>query len=544
MSEKNGRVPRFVIILALGTFVVVLDTTFMNVSITALVQDLNTTVDKIQGATALNALLMAVFVLMGGKMGAVLGMKRSFLLGVLLTIGGSLVASVANNLGVFVLGWCLIQGLGAAFMMPNIQSLVRTNVGGEARAKSYGTLGGVNALGAAVGPIIGGFLTAYLSWRWAFRVEMLVLAGVLLLSGAIPKDAREGKPSSLDWMGVILQAVGLILIVLGILLADTHGFVIAAQPLTIGAVSLTPFGLAPTVLFVGWGILFLFLFASWQRRREREGQTVLVHLDLFKNLGFTNSLLVRTFMVMVNVGLLFVFPLFLQVTHGLNALQTGLIVLPFSLTVIVMVPVSVRFATRFPPRSVVRVGWLIATLGGVIIVGMLQFGEEPVHLIPGVIVFAFGISMVVSQMANFVMSSVRAEEAPEASGVMSTFEQVGNSLGIATLSAILAIGLTQGAIALTKDSQVLPAELKTEIIAGIEDTNQVDMVDNITIYQAARAQDFSEEVNREIVTLYHTARENAFQITTLAVAFICLVGFFLSGGLPRKTLAELTAAEG
>jgi len=543
MSEKN-KVPRFVIILALGTFVVVLDTTFMNVSITALVKDLNTTVDGIQGAMALNALLMAVFVLMGGKMGDVLGMKRSYLLGALLTIAGSFVASIANDLAVFVLGWCLIQGLGAAFMMPNIQSLIRTNVTGEARAKSYGALGGVNALGAAVGPIIGGFLTAYLSWRWAFRIEILTLVVVLLLSGAIPKDSREGKRPSLDWIGVILQAIGLILIVLGILLVDTHGFLIASQPFMIGSLSLTPLGLSPTVLFVGLGILFLFLFASWQRRRERQNQEVLVHLDMFKNLDFTNALFVRTLVIMVNVGLLFVFPLFLQVTFGLDALETGLIVLPLSVTLIIMVPVSVRLAQKFPPRSVIRSGWLIAALGAAIIMVMLQLSEEPTHLIPGVVIFAIGIAMPVSQVANFVMSTVKAKDAPEASGVMSTFEQVGNSLGVAILSAILAIALTQGTLSLVKSSQDLPMDLQIEIVTHIEATNQVEIVDNITVYQAAQAEEYSEEVNIEIVTIYHTARENAFQITTLVVAFICLTGFFLSGNLPRKSLAELTGGEG
>lgn len=537
-------VPRFVIILALGTFVVVLDTTFMNVSITALVADLNTTVDGIQGATALNALLMAVFVLMGGKMGDVLGMKRSFLVGVLLTIAGSFVASIANDLAVFILGWCLIQGLGAAFMMPNIQSLIRTNVAGEARAKSYGTLGGVNALGAAVGPIIGGFLTAYLSWRWAFRVEILALVAVLLLSGAIPKDKREGARPSLDWIGVILQAVGLILIVMGILVADTHGFLIASQPLVIGSLSLTPFGLSPTVLFIGAGIIFLFLFAGWQRRRERLGQTVLLHLEMFKNLDFSNALFVRTLVIIVNVGLLFVFPLFLQVTFGLDALETGLLVLPLSMTLIIMVPLGVRLAQKFPPRSIIRAGWLIAAFGAIIIMVMLQLSGEPTQLIPGVVIYAIGIAMPVSQVADFVMSTVKAKDASEASGVMSTFEQVGNSFGVAILSAILAIALTQGTLSLVKQSQTLPPELQTEIVTNIEATNQVEIVDNITVYQAAQAEEYSQEVNKEIVTIYHTARENAFQVTTLLVAFICLIGFFLSGNLPKKSLAELTSVEG
>src|SRR5262249_45604988 len=149
---------------------VVLDNTIMNVSISALVEDLNTTVSGVQAAIALNALMMAAFVLMGGKMADIIGMKKTFLMGAIIYIIGSLIGSFANNLTVFILGWCAIQGFGAAMMLPNVNTIIRANISGPPRAKAYGAMAGINALATAVGPIIGGFLTTYLSWRWAFRL--------------------------------------------------------------------------------------------------------------------------------------------------------------------------------------------------------------------------------------------------------------------------------------------------------------------------------------------------------------------------------------
>src|SRR5262245_14537474 len=174
--------------MALGTFVVVMDNTIMNVSIQALVTDLHTTVSGVQSAIALNALMMAAFVLFGGKLADIIGMKKTFMTGVYLYIAGSLTASLSNNLTIFILGWCLIQGFGAALMLPNVQTIIRATLTGELRAKAYGAMAGVNALGAAMGPVIGGFLTTYFSWRWAFRLEVIALVVLAIFSGIIPAD--------------------------------------------------------------------------------------------------------------------------------------------------------------------------------------------------------------------------------------------------------------------------------------------------------------------------------------------------------------------
>ena len=185
MSSTVGK--SLVVVMAL-VFVVVLDNTIMNVSISALVNDLQTTASGVQAAIALNALMTAAFVLMGGKLADIIGMKKTFLTGALFYIAGSLLASVSNNLSVFILGWCAIQGFGAAMMLPNVNTIIRAYITGMDRVRAYGIMGGMNAMAMAVGPLIGGFLTTYFSWRWAFRLEVLVLLGVLLMLRVIPRD--------------------------------------------------------------------------------------------------------------------------------------------------------------------------------------------------------------------------------------------------------------------------------------------------------------------------------------------------------------------
>lgn len=532
----------FIFTMALGTFAVVLDNTIMNVSITALVADLHTTVSGVQSAVALNALMMAAFVLLGGKLGDILGMKKTFISGVLLYILGSSLASVARDLVTFILGWCLIQGVGAAMMMPNVQSLIRTNVRGTSRAKAYGMLGGVNALGTAVGPIVGGFLTAYFSWRWAFRLEVLTLLVLLFMQSNIPKDVLKKVKPSLDWVGASLQAIAMILIVSGLMMVDQFGLIFAKQPLAIGPIPLTPFGLSPTVVMTALGVLALIGFRSWEERRERRKQSLLLDLKLFINQDFNQSLFIRSLQVTIFVGLLFTVPLFLQVAFGLDAFQTGLVMLPFSLTIVAAVPLALRLAKRLTPKRVVRIGFVLGMLGSLILLGSMQHSVHPYGLIPGLMVFGLGMAMVASQMANFVMSSVETKRAPEASGVMSTFEQIGNSVGVAILGTLLTASLTNSLLRHIPQSTV-SADQQQQLTTTVEST-PVQIVSDSAVFSAVTQANVSDPIAQEIVSIYTTARTDAFQATMLAVAFFCLIGLLGANRLPAKTVSELAAAEG
>lgn len=209
------------IVLAMATFIIVIDTTIMNVSISALIVDLDTTVSGIQGAISIYALVMASFILIGGKLGDILGKKKTFLIGTVLFGIGTLTASMSSNLGALILGWSIVEGLGAALMLPNIQTLLRDEYEGKDRAFAYSIISAIGAVAAAVGPIVGGYLTTFHSWRWAFLLEVLIVIAVLVLSRSIKADVSlPGKPK-FDIGGAFLSVSGLSSIVLGILLGQT-----------------------------------------------------------------------------------------------------------------------------------------------------------------------------------------------------------------------------------------------------------------------------------------------------------------------------------
>ncbi len=530
----------FVFTMTLGTFVVVLDNTIMNVSITALVADLNTTVSGVQTAIALNALMMAAFVLLGGKLGDIIGQKKTFVSGAVIYITGSSLASFANTLSTFILGWCLIQGVGAALMMPNVQSLIRGHTKGASRAKAYGMLGGVNALGTAVGPILGGFLTAYFSWRWAFRVEVFTLIGLLFLSSNIPSDVYQKVRPKLDWFGAALQAIAMLAFVTGIMLIGTFGFVFAKENVQIGNYTL---GLSPAIILMGIGVIAFLVFVWWENRRELNKLTVLLDLKLFGNKDFNSGLIVHSIQIALFVGLLFTVPLFLQVTYGLDAFQTGVIMLPFSLTVILLIKPALKLAQKYSPRWVVSAGYAISIVGSLFLVYLADAGQEPINIVPGLIIFGVGQAFIASQMVNFIMSSVSSKQAPEASGVNATFEQLGNSIGVAVLGTVLTAALMSSLLRTIPQSTVLTPEQSAQLTTYVESSN-VQIVSDDQVFSAVTEQNVSDPVAQEIVNLYQAARTNAFQVTLLFVAFFSLVGLILTARLPKKSAADLAAAEG
>lgn len=534
----NSKVKSFTMLMALGTFVVVMDNTIMNVSIQSLVADLGTTVSGVQAAIALNALMMAAFVLFGGKLADIIGMKKTFMSGVFLYICGSLLASFSNSLGVFILGWCLIQGFGAALMLPNVQTIIRAVLDGEARAKAYGTMAGVNALGAAMGPVIGGFLTTYYSWRWAFRLEVLALLVIVFFQKLIPPDKEIKTRAQIDKLGTALQAGAMVSFVLGILLISDYGFLIASKPLIIAGREISPFnlGLSPVVFLIGLGTVLLLLFIKTENQNALENRPSLIRLVLFKIGDFVNGLKVRSIQVSVIAGILFTVPLFMQVSFGISAFETGLALLPLSVAIIIGAMLGVRASKKQLPRTIVRLGSLVMMFGALALVFGMNTGTTPADLSFGLIILGFGSGLVGSQIVNLILSSVKPEETAEASGVTSTLEQLGNSVGVAILGTILTLSLTLG---LTKgfNESTLSPEIKSQAQTKIE--SGVEIVSDEQISQGIES--FGEEESAQILSIYDTARTDSFRIAMLAVAFCGLLMFIMSASLPKRKLVEAEA---
>jgi len=532
MSKTVGKA--LVTTMALGMFVVVLDNTIMNVSISALVADLDTTVSGVQAAISLNALMMAAFVLMGGKLADIIGMKRTFVTGAVLYVCGSLLASFSNDILVFILGWCAIQGFGAAMMLPNINTIIRANVLGKARAQAYGMMAGMNALGTAVGPIVGGFLTTYVSWRWAFRLEVFILLFVLVMSRVIPKDVLGKIRPSLDKVGVAWQAGAMMLLVLGTLAISDYGLFIAKQPFMIGNYAFSPLGLSIVPVLWGLGVFSLMMFVRHEKRQDELKKDKLVDLSLFKITDFVRGVNIRFIHVALVAGTTFSVPLFLQVTYGLNAFQTGIVLMAMTLGLLTTALGGSKKGLKFFPKQKIEWGFLICIIGLLVMALYMYSGSSPWGLMPGIFVYGLGLGLVASQIVNLVLSSIKPEGIAEASGVNSTLETLGSSVGTAIVGTVLVVALTSGVVRLVNESTVLPSDVKSSVIS--EMSTSIEVVSNDVLLTEIPEGSVYEA---EALNIYSEARQNAFMITIGFMAFVALLSYLLSKGLPEKMIAEV-----
>jgi MFS family permease len=386
----------------------------------------------------------------------------------------------------------------------------------------------------AVGPIIGGFLTTYFSWRWAFRLEVVVLVAVLLMSRAIPKDVMGQVRPVLDKVGVMWQAAAMVLFVSGTLLIADYGLIFAKQPFMIGDYAFAPFGLSIVPFLWGAAVLCLIQFVHHERHLEEKGRDRLIDLQLFSIRDFVQGLNVRFIQVALIAGILFTVPLFLQVTYGISAFETGFILFGLTAGLLLTAMAGAKRGLTILPRKKVEWGLLTIILGVLIMMGYLFVGDAPLGLLPGLFVFGLGTGLVVSQLVNLIMSAVTPQQTAEASGVTSTLETLGSSIGTAVIGTILVVALTSGAVNMVEQSPVFPCEIKQQVsqdmVSSLEVVSTQVVSENIpgnTMYEA------------EAVRIYDTARQNAFIITLMFMAFAAFVAYLLARRLPAvKTVAE------
>ena len=333
----------------------------------------------------------------------------------------------------------------------------------------------------------------------------------------------------------------MITIVLGILLIADYGFLIARQPLVIGGREVSPFGLglSPVVFLIGTGILLLLLFVQVEHERTQQQKATLIHLEIFDNDDFVNGLRVRAIQVSILAGILFTIPLFMQVSFGITAFATGVALLPLSIGVILGAALGARIRQQRLPRTIVRLGALILTVGALALVATVSTSTTPLDLAWGLAILGFGNGLIGSQIVNLTLSSVAPEDTAEASGSNSTLEQVGNSVGVAMLGTLLTVslslGLAQELRASNTISEAVAAQAEAKIREGVEIVSDQQITDAVSAFDPVQA--------REILTIYDTARTNAFRINMLAVAFGGLVMLVTSRSLPRRTSEEMKLEE-
>ncbi|MFD8821203.1 MFS transporter [Streptomyces sp. NPDC059605] len=515
---------RALIVLGAAQFLMVLDTAVMNVSISRLVDDFDTEVTAIQAVITLYALVMAAFMIIGGRIGDILGRRRVFLTGMAVYGVGSALTAVSPTLWVLALGWSVIEGLGAALVLPSMAALVAESYRGRDRAVAYGVIGGLAGAGIAVGPLLGGWVTTYLTWRLVFAGEVVVVLGVLIFRRAVTERPPEGRTPGLDVVGAVLSAAGLGLGVLGVLQSTTWGWVKPRDP------PFTVFGFAPTLFVVAAGAGLLCLFQTWERRREGRGDDPLVHLSLLGRPVLRSGLLTLLSQNLILLGLFFTIPLYLQVVQGLDAFQTGLRLLPVSVTMLVASLGGARLGRRAGPRRVVRmalallvaaIAWLLATIDPVLDNGQF-FGAMAL--------LGLGMGMLASQLGNVVQSSAGEQERSEVGGLQFTAQNLGSALGTALIGSILIGALAQAFTTQVEQNPRLSEKARQETSVALE--SGVSFVSTDQVRSAAVRAGLPPHEVDAVTESYASAQLNGLKTAVLATGGITLASFLVTRALP------------
>lgn len=513
--------------LAIAQFVMVLDQSAMNVSISALVADFDTTVTTIQGVITLYCLVMAMFMLTGGKIGDILGRRRTFTIGLVIYACGSALTAVAPTVAVLALGWSVLEGLGAALVLPAMVALIAGNFEGASRKVAYAVIGGVAGAGIAVGPILGGWATTEYSWRIIFAGEVLLVALILVMTPKVSDSVRTGPAPKLDLVGTLLSATGLGLVVLGVLQSSAWGWVKPKEDSPVA-----PLGFSLTVFVIGAGAVLLWAFTRWQARRETAGRDPLVHLALLKIDSLRAGLIGLFSQNLILMGIFFTIPLYLQLVIGLDALETGLKMLPVSIAMFLASAAGSRLSSRFPIRSIVRVGLVLAMLAAILLLATIQPELDESSFAWAMALLGVGMGLLASQLGNVVQSSVDASGRGEAGGLQFTGQQLGSSLGVALLGAIVLSGLTGAFVANISADKQISSEVSQQV--GVAVGSGIDFVSSDQIATAARDAGLDEPTTQALVSDYESAQLQALKTGLLAAALLALVSMAFTSNLPHE----------
>jgi EmrB/QacA subfamily drug resistance transporter len=517
-------------VLSAAQFLMVLDQAVMNVAISQLVEDFGTTVTTIQIVIALYALVMAGLMLTGGKLGDLLGRRPAFAIGLCIYATGSALTAVSWNVPSLMLGWSILEGIGAALVMPAMVALVAGNFSGKDRALAYGVLGGVAGAGIAVGPILGGWATTELSWRVVFAGEVVVGIGILAGTRLIREPQAE-RATDLDWFGGILSAAGLSLMVLGVLQASNWGWLRPANS------PIEPFGFSLTPFVIAAGAILLGLMRSWERHREAGGREPLVHFSLFGRpalRGGTAMLLAQNLVLM---GIFFTVPLYLQIVQGLDALETGVRMLPASVGLFATALAGSALAAGFPARTLVRAGLAVTLLSTLLLLDTIEPQLDNAGFLVAMGVLGIGMGLIVSQLGNVVQSAVGDSERSEAGGLQYTAQQLGSSLGTALLGAIVVTGLVSSFSGKVESNPEISGAVKQQVQVRL--AAGASFVPASEVEAAGSAAGVPPAEVEELTGHYEDAQLDALKLAFLVAALLVLASFWVTRNLPSRTFAEL-----
>lgn len=526
-----------IIILGLAQFIMVLDGTVMNVSIITVVNDLDTSVQMMQLAIATFALTMAAFMLTGAGIGDRLGRRRTFVIGLCIYGVGSFITSISQGFPMLFIGWSVVEGIGAVLVIPAIASLAAANYEGRDRAIAYGILGGIAGAAAAAGPLIGGFMTTYFSWRWVFAAEtIIILVAILPLVRRIGDGPRKEKQGRFDLVGTALSAVSMGLIVLALVGASAWGLVNPIDPpFTIG-------GFSPVIPIVLLGVMIGWAFLWWETHLGSRGGSPLIGTDLLKIPVLRAGLGSTSVMYFIVAGTFFILPLYLQTVLGLDALESGVRILPMSVAIFVMAIVGSRLSARISPRTLVQVGLALGVIGVVVL--LTAIGPEltgPTFSIAMTIIGA-GLGLAFSQLGNVNLSAADVSRSSEVGGLQGAMQNLGMSLGTALAGSVLFIGLIATFNAQLSDQPAATQALQQQAAAAT--ATGIPVVPASEVEATATKAGLPPDQVDAVVTAYGDAKLQSLRGALLILAIVGVLGLILTRKLPSSPLTDAPSRDG
>ncbi len=412
------------IVVAFASFIIALDATFMNVSISQVIADLNTDVSMIQMTMSFYTLITATFMLLSAKLQDIIGKKKLFLIGTALYGLGTFIAAISSSATMLFIGWSVIEGIAGALMMPAIVSIISGTYSGERRTVALAIAGIMGAIAAAIGPLFGGVMTTFLSWRYGFGCELIIVFIILLMQNKLPTFEPTESKSDLDIVGAIISFIGLVLLVLGILSLSED--------------------IPTSIVIIILGLIALTAFALFEIKRKRNGKVPLLDMDLFKdrNLRTGTAILLLSYLAMG--GALFAVSLYLQAVLMLNAFDTGLTTLPLTLGLLIFAVVAPSLTGKLNHKTIMSIGCIISIIGCLILSYQFRLDTTTLDLTPGLFVLGSGLGLLMALCTDISLSNIPQESQNNASGINTTGQTLGESLGTAVIGIILILGIIGG----------------------------------------------------------------------------------------------------
>jgi EmrB/QacA subfamily drug resistance transporter len=505
------------IVLCIAFFILVFDTTAMSVAINALVVDLDTDISTVQAIMAIYTLVMASTMLMGAKLGDMYGRKKVFLIGVAVYGVGTATAALSPNAAVLLTGWSLIEGCAAAAMMPATMALLASSYPDtKNRATAFAIYGGIGAAGAAVGPMLGGFIISALSWRWVFAGELILVVVILIFSRMLKEvEIDASKRPSMDIIGVLISALSFVLIILAFLNAGS--------------------GLSIVPVMLVLGIILFVCFKLWTERRKRQNKTPLLDFEIFKSKTFSFGNVAQMTFNLALMGTLFILPVYMQQVLHYTAVQTGIYLIPYSFSILFISFVTGPVSQKYNNKYLLLFGIIIAAIG-VFVLQNLFSGPEIVtgsDLAIGLVIYGVGIGFVLALLGNMLMSAVSDEQQNEGSGMINTVRNLGSSMGTAIIGTVLVAFMLSGIATGIMSSDVIPVNMpKDELVAELQDYAEKMEAEHATIDLSQ----YPEERVNEFKRIVYSATQTAMKLSFLVIFIILVITLVFALFIPKSVV--------